>query len=242
MSQYILSAQDVSKRFGGKHAVENVSINLLPSIVTGLIGPNGSGKTTFLNLVSGYIHPDSGRIFFDGRDITNLEPFEIARVGLGRTFQTSRLFSSMSVRENLFASTLQGMQGKRHPKELEEKAFRWLEMFKLSDYADYEATKLSYGQQKFLEIVCILIRQPKLALLDEPASGLNPVLQSLLQQVLRSLTKEGISTLIIEHNVQFVFDICERVIVMNDGRSLAEGTPAEIRYNPKVIETYLGGV
>jgi ABC-type branched-subunit amino acid transport system ATPase component len=248
----ILQLEGVDKRFGGLAAVQDCSFAVRTGSITGLIGPNGAGKTTLFNLVSGTLSPDGGDIRYEGRPIRGLSPDAVARRGLVRTFQMPRPFARLTVWENLmFAAPDQ--PGERlwqswRPRlwrareaELAGQAHRILTRMQLSSLADAYAGTLSGGQRKLLELARLLMMNPRLILLDEPLAGVNPTLTGLVAGQIESLNQQGITFLMIEHNLNLVMRLCHRVVVMHQGRLLAEGPPETIRRDPRVVEAYLGG-
>lgn len=249
----LLSVRNVSKRFGGLTAVKDLTLDVPAGALYGLIGPNGAGKTTVFNLLTGVYVPSDGEIHFDGHRVDGKPPFEIARRGITRTFQNIRLFSDMSVLENVMTAqhlrTRQWMvdavlgSSRHHREETEarEKALRLLEIFELSDVADAAATSLPYGRQRRLEIARALATDPKLLLLDEPAAGMNPQESIELMKLIRWLRDSfHLTIVLVEHNMKVVMGISERIQVIDHGETIAAGTPEEIQKNPAVIEAYLG--
>nr|WP_298372577.1 high-affinity branched-chain amino acid ABC transporter ATP-binding protein LivG [uncultured Halomonas sp.] len=249
----LLSVRDLSMRFGGLLAVDQVSMEVRLGEVVSLIGPNGAGKTTVFNCISGFYRPTSGEVLFKGRPMQRLPGFKIARAGMVRTFQNVRLFKEMTVIENLLVaqhmqaerSLLKGLlltKGyRRREQEIMERAAHWLERVGLIDFANREAGNLAYGQQRRLEIARCMVTQPRLLMLDEPAAGLNPnETRDLNRTIVRLKQEEGITVLLIEHDMSLVMDISDRIYVVNQGKPLADGTPGEIRRNPEVIKAYLG--
>lgn len=245
----LLQINGVSKHFGGLWAVRDCSFSLPEGSLVGLIGPNGAGKSTLFNMVSGILEPDEGRIVFNGEDITGRRADEIARLEVGRTFQTPRAFLSMSVLDNVVASAfspgeqvLTALTGgyKKAEAELEERARTILELVGLLGRAGDVAAELSGGELRMLEVARQLVRDPKLLLLDEPTAGVSPALQETLAEVLLGLNHSGKTLLVVEHNLGFLLSLAQRVIVLNQGTVLAEGTPAEIRDNEEVVAAYLG--
>ena len=236
----------IVKRFGGVTALDRVDIEVAPGEMVGLIGPNGSGKTTLFDCLSRILDVDDGRIRLDGADITRLAPHEVARRGMSRTFQIIRVYRDLTVRENMELSTQWGRIGIRglfRPTDTatRAKAGQLLEFLTLSDLSDEPAGTLSGGQRRLLEIGMALMSDPQLVLLDEATSGVNPTLVEQIRERLAAINSEqGVSFLLVEHNVQFVADTCERVVVLDAGSKLAEGTPGQIMEDPAVIEAYFG--
>jgi len=251
----IITTEGLSKSFKGLRAVDDYRLFLKKGEILGVIGPNGAGKSTIFNLLTGHIHPTSGVIRFVDHDITSMEPEKIARLGIGRTFQNIRLFSSMSVLDNVItahqildsgdlATTLFSLPSFfRRERRLEEESRRLLALFNLETRALDKATSLPYGDQGKLEIVRALALRPKLLLLDEPVAGMTPQESMGVLGLIRRIRDEfDLTIIIVEHNMPVVMQLCERIQVLSYGRIIAEGTPDEIRTNPLVIEAYLGKV
>lgn len=249
----MLEVADVEKRFGGVTAVDQVSFTIEPSEIAGLIGPNGAGKTTLFNLITGLYRIDKGEIQFKERPIHRLAPHKIAGLGVSRTFQNIRLFDRISVQENVMvarhartrSSSLSAILNTRafrtEERVTREKAMELLAFVGLESLADVSAGDLPYGEQRRLEIARALAAEPALLLLDEPAAGMNETESAALVQLIRKIRDElGVTVLLIEHDMQVVMNLCDRITVLNFGRLLAKGTPEEIRANPAVIEAYLG--
>jgi ABC-type branched-subunit amino acid transport system ATPase component len=230
----LLEATGVSRAFGGIHAVENVSFAITAGEVTGLIGPNGAGKTTLFNLLSGIDRPDAGRVAFAGQRIDRLSATRVNRMGIGRTFQSVRVFGDMTVRENLRIADLNGAHAGT-PRITEA-----LEFVDMAPHIDAVAGLLSYGQRKLVELAMVLVQAPKLILLDEPVAGVNPVLVEKIGSILSRLAERGQTLLVVEHNIPFVTKLCRRVIVMANGGILAQGSAAEIQGDARVLEAFLG--
>lgn len=243
----VLKVTGLKKAYGAIQAVGGVSFEVMPGEIFGVIGPNGSGKTTMFNSVLGQITPDEGRIELNGHDITNLSPQQLNQRGVGRTFQTLQVFGKMTVRDNLLvaAQEHQGSMWSRMfapgDSGMGAKADALIDQFRIRHVADKKAGDLSYGQQKLVDIAMAFMSDPDLVLLDEPCAGVNPSLVGGISSLLKQLneTQRG-SFVVIEHNMDFVMDLCHRVMVMVEGEVMAIGTPAEIRANKQVLDAYLG--
>lgn len=248
----LLKATGLVKRFGGITAVAGAGIEVPTGSITGLIGPNGAGKTTLFNLLSNSIHPDAGRVVFDDAPIQDLPSHKIAQRGMVRTFQVARVLSRLSVLENMLLAT-QGQVGEQfwntwfkgkaiahQERQEKERALAILESVGLAHKAQDYAGGLSGGQRKLLEMGRALMTQPKLILLDEPAAGVNPTLINQICDRIQTWNREGMTFLIIEHNMDLIMTLCDRVWVLAEGRNLAAGTPEEIQNNDQVLEAYLG--
>lgn len=249
----VLSITGLTKNFKGLTAVNNYHLDLLPGEIVGLIGPNGAGKTTVFNLITGIFPATGGTMLLRGRNITNLGPDHIARLGIGRTFQNIRLFTGLTVLQNLliavqmhkqygFLSTILSLKNfSRQEKELVAEAQSYLDALGIGHYRDQQAGNLPYGAQRKLEIARALATKPHVLLLDEPAAGMNPQESLDLMHTIHRLRKEfNITIILIEHDMQVVMSLCERLQVLSYGKIIAEGTPAQIRNNPTVIDAYLG--
>lgn len=239
----LLEVQDATKVFGGVRAVDGCSFTVQGGTVTALIGPNGSGKTTLFNLITGYLPPDRGQVRFRGRDITGLDAGRLYRHGLSRTFQQARVFPHLSVQENLVAAggySWRQLFTRRVGRADRERAGRLLEEFRLAPVADLLASELSYGQRKLLEFAAVLMSEPSLVLLDEPTAGVNPVLVETMERHIRERHAAGITFLIVEHDMGFVMRLCDPVIVLDRGKQIAAGPPADVQANQLVLDAYLG--
>jgi neutral amino acid transport system ATP-binding protein len=240
----LLQVAAASKRFGGVVAVDECSFSVQRGTITGLIGPNGSGKTTIFNLVTGYLSADAGEIRFDGRVIRRPDPTRLARQGLIRTFQQARVFPNLTVVENLVLASPQSWwkAGRRRVSSAElGLAEDVLDDFKLSAHADTIAGELSFGQRKLLEFAATLMSRPRIVLLDEPAAGVNPILIETIETHIRRLNAEGLTFLVVEHDMPLVMRLCDPVIVLDNGRKIAEGPAEVIQHDPRVLDAYLGG-
>jgi branched-chain amino acid transport system ATP-binding protein len=247
MTATVLEVSNISKHFGGIAAVNGVSFEVREREILGIIGPNGSGKSTLFNCILGQLRPSEGEVKLDGKDVTGMRPCDLNRLGISRTFQLLQVFPQLTVRENLIlagqehqgsmASRLFGPRDAR----LTESADRMIGFFKLSHLAEEKAGGLSYGQQKLLDAAMAFMAGPRLVLLDEPAGGVNLTMLASLKERLQAINAEqGATFVVIEHNMDFVMSLCTRVLVLAEGKVLAEGPPNVVRRNPAVIEAYLG--
>lgn len=249
----ILNVKNVNLSFGGIKAVQNVSFDIHQNELLGLIGPNGAGKTTVFNIISGFYKADTGTIDLDGQSLLLLKPDEVNKAGIARTFQNIRLFGNLSVVENVIIALQQKMKiswfhslfrTKKYlelEKSLRDKALELLNIFSLSHLADSESKSLPYGLQRKLEIVRALASDPKLLILDEPAAGMNHSETDDLKKLIQFIKNEfKLTVLLIEHDMKLVMSICDRIVVLNRGEKIAEGSPTEIKANSQVIEAYLG--
>ena len=248
----MLILDDVVKAFGGHRAVDGVSFTFQGGRVTGLIGPNGAGKTTLFNVIAGAMRPDAGRITLAGKAITGLPADRVFRAGLARTFQIPRPFPAMSVLENVMLAP-RGQSGEifwrnwvspvrvqAQERELRARAMHWLDFVGLAPLAAEPARVLSGGQRKLLELARVMVAEPRLVLLDEPGAGVNPALLDTIVDRIAALHQQGVSFLIIEHNMDMVASLCDPVLVMAQGRVLVSGAPREVLAHPAVVEAYLG--
>jgi branched-chain amino acid transport system ATP-binding protein len=248
----LLDAERLTKSFGGVRAVQEVSFSVQSGKIKGIIGPNGAGKTTVFNLITGVYRPDSGSIRFRGETCTELTPHQVAARGIARTFQNVELFERMSVIENVmvgrhprtragFVSAAFGLaRARREERLIRERSLEILEFVGMADRADWVSAALPFGLQRVLEIARALATEPRLLLLDEPASGLNAMETRALGHLLSRIRDAGITVLLVEHDMSLTMEICDEILVMDYGRPLAEGTPREIQRNPQVIAAYLG--
>ncbi len=240
----LLGVEGITKNYGGIQALRNCTMNFQEGAINGLIGPNGSGKTTLFNVMTGYETPDSGKVTFRGKDITNSTPDEVFAAGIGRTFQLTRIFPRLTVIENVHIAAqrhglIAQMRQWSQPDE-RARALESLDFVGLTKLAREPAGSLSYGQQKLLEFAFIMVAEPKVMLLDEPAGGVNPTLLKHLGGRIKELNKTGVTFIIVEHDMEFVMGICDQVSVMHQGSALLEGKPEIVRNDPAVLEAYLG--
>jgi ABC-type branched-subunit amino acid transport system ATPase component len=239
----LLEIRDLTKSFGGVRAVDGCSLAVGEGTITGLIGPNGSGKTTVFNIVTGYLRADAGTVAFAGHDVTGFRTGRLYRAGLSRTFQQARVFDHLTVLENLVAARgyrLWRLFAPRVGRDDRARAEDLLEEFKLAGLARAYASELSYGQRKLLEFAAVLMSEPRMVLLDEPTAGVNPVMVETIERHIRDLHSTGITFLVVEHDMGFVMRLCGRIVVLDAGRGIFAGAPAEVQGNPLVLDAYLG--
>jgi len=249
----ILSVRDLAKRFGGIQALTSVSFSIRRGEIYGLIGPNGAGKTTLFNVLTGIFAPDSGRCVFDGQPLAGLKPNEVAERGIARTFQNIRLFANLSALENVMigrhvrtrtgviGAVLRHRLAREEEASIERRALELLEFVGIGQRANDAAASLPYGDQRRLEIARALATDPKLLALDEPAAGMNAPESAGLRSLLQSIRATGVTLMLIEHDMRLVMSLCDRLLVLDHGERIAEGTPREVQRDARVIAAYLGG-
>jgi ABC-type branched-subunit amino acid transport system ATPase component len=243
----LLEVEEIQKSFGGIRALEGVSFTVEQGVIAGLIGPNGSGKTTLFNIITGYERADAGSVCLQGMSVTDARPDRIFELGIGRTFQLTRIFARLTVLENMLVATqrhegwLRSVFRSAGSASERERALELLDFVGIAGLAALPAGSLSYGQRKLLELAYVLVADPTVLLLDEPAGGVNPSLVHLIADKIRELNQSGKTFLIVEHDIAFVMDLCATVTVLDRGRVLSTGDPEHVRSDPAVLEAYLGG-
>ncbi len=255
MSNIILRCENLTMQFGGLVAVNQFSIQIREGMIFGLIGPNGAGKTTAFNMITGNLKPTSGKVYFYDKDITGMKPYKIVSLGMARTFQNIRLFSNLSVLENvltgyhhklkynLIDAILRTPRFYKYEQQMKEDGMKLLESVRLEEKANFRASELPYGERRKVEIARALATGPKLLLLDEPAAGMNPQETTDLMYFIQEVKEKfDLTVFLIEHDMKFVMNLCETIAVLDHGVKIAEGKPEEIRRNPDVIKAYLGDI
>jgi branched-chain amino acid transport system ATP-binding protein len=249
----ILAVDGLSRSFGGLRAVDGVGFEAEANRITAVIGPNGAGKTTLFNLIAGSLEPDSGKVVFDGADITGMKPYRVARRGIARTFQAIKLAKEMTTLENVMigrhvrsrAGFLEGMIAapwtRGEERSVREEAMKAIELLDIAEYRDRETGSLPFGIQRSVELARAIASEPKLLLLDEPASGLNARETRVLAELIARIRDRGITILVVEHDMSLVMGISDEIVVLDFGKKLAQGSPREIQDNKEVIDIYLGG-
>jgi neutral amino acid transport system ATP-binding protein len=241
MTDNLVEVKGVSKHYGGVAALDSCDLQVQQGAINGLIGPNGSGKTTMFNVLTGYERADAGVVRFDGRDVTGLAAGRVAALGIGRTFQLSRVFGRLTLLENLRVGSRAVPKARRRELFSDERCRELLAFVGLTRLANEPAGSLSYGQRKLVELAMVLAQQPSVILLDEPAGGINPTLIAQMAERIAELNRQGVTFLLVEHNMEFVMGICDVVAVMERGAVIAVGEPATVRDDPRVLDAYLGG-
>jgi len=243
----LMEVKRIRRYFGGIRALDSVSLSIPAGKLTALIGPNGAGKTTLFNVIAGLMEADSGEILLEGKSIAHLATEERARLGIARTFQSVRLFKNLTVEDHFALALNQGdddwggmIENEKQQQEYRKQGKEIMQILGLEKQLTDKAADLSYGQRKLMDLGMALVRDPKLLMLDEPVAGVNPGLRKKIQNILKKLKKYKRTILLVEHDMEFVMDVADRVIVMDAGKIIAEGNPSQIRSNPKVLEAYLG--
>ena len=243
----LMEVKRIRRYFGGIRALDSVSLSIPAGKLTALIGPNGAGKTTLFNVIAGLMEADSGEILLEGKSIAHLATEERARLGIARTFQSVRLFKNLTVEDHFALALSQGdddwggmIENEKQQQEYRKQGKEIMQILGLEKQLTDKAADLSYGQRKLMDLGMALVRDPKLLMLDEPVAGVNPGLRKKIQSILKKLKKTKRTILLVEHDMEFVMDVADRVIVMDAGKIIAEGNPSQIRSNPKVLEAYLG--